>query len=804
MIVSAAVLALGPAPVLLPCSASAQPAGAQPAATAPVRDRSATPELRGRAVERVRVVGNTTVPTSTIQNLIRTRPGDRYDPQTVEEDYQRIYRETRKFSNVTARAEPTAAGGVDVVFEVEEQKQVNSVNFKGNPTINAVTLRNAIDLRPGEAIDNYRLRQAEAAVQNLYRSRSFPFARVKADPGPIAERGDVVFEVVEGPKVTVRNVEFKGADARRVSDLRRRVKTGPPFLFWGGRYDPEQVEQDVAAIRQYYQGEGYFDARVGRRLVRSPDQRDLQVDFVIDEGKRYTVRRVVFEGNSSVGEAELREKMKLIEGRPFDRERLELDKRTIVEAYSPLGFIYESGPYAPTQGSNPDYFYIDVRPVFDAEPGQVDLVYTVHEGKPFRFGRIIIKGNSKTKDNVIQREMRFGPGELYDSAELRNAQERLRSRPYFEYVNVTPIGNDPAYRDILVEVAERRTAEFNLMAGVNSNGGVAGGITYLQRNFDIGNVPSHWTDVFSDRAFTGAGQTFRIELQPGTIATNASVAFSEPYLFDQDYGFTGEGYLRDRKREHYDDRRTGGRVTFNKRFDYRHAALLTFRGEDVRIDNVDDPALRAPEIVAEEGHNTLTSVGLELRRDTRNPGLFWYDGSYATARAEFFGPLGGDYHFQKYELNWDSYHTVREDLTERKTVLGLHANAGYITGDSVFFERFYGGGIGSVRGFQFRGISPRAGLDEDPIGGEFALTGTAELNFPISGDILRGVIFTDVGTVERDLEIGTIRSSVGAGVRVLLPLLGTQTPHAIDFGFPLSRDDEDDTQVISFSFGISQ
>jgi outer membrane protein insertion porin family len=122
----------------------------------------------------------------------------------------------------------------------------------------------------------------------------------------------------------------------------------------------------------------------------------------------------------------------------------------------------------------------------------------------------------------------------------------------------------------------------------------------------------------------------------------------------------------------------------------------------------------------------------------------------------------------------------------------------------VFFERFYGGGLGSVRGFAYRGISPRAGTDEDPVGGDFALTGTAEVSFPVIGDTLRGVVFTDAGTVERELEIGTIRSSIGAGFRLILPILGNQMPLAVDFAYPMTKTREDDTQIISFSFGYSQ
>ena len=652
----------------------------------------------------------------------------------------------------------------------------------------------------------FRLRMAEGAIQSIYRGKSFPAARVRVLPEPLTARGDVVFEIIEGPKVTVQKVIFRGNATMPRYELGRHVRTGPPFLFWGGRYDPEQVDQDVAAVRRYYESKGYFDARVGRKLVWSQDQSELQVEFLIDEGRRYYVKRVAFENNASVPDAVLRRKLRLTEGRPFDREILEADRRRILEAYSPLGFIYEGGPYAPLMGSNPDYLYIEAKTIVGTEAGPVDVVYSIHEGKPFRVGRIIPKGNSKTKDNVILREMRFGPGELFNSAGLRDAGERLRARPYFDYVNVTAIGDDPVYRDILVEVNEKSTASVGFSAGVNSNGGVAGAVTYVEQNFDITNWPGEWREFLPGQAFTGGGQVFRASFEPGTIATNASLLFAEPFLFDQNYGLTTEAYLRDRKREDYDDRRGGGRITIEKRFDYVWSAGLTLRGEDVRIDNVDDPPLRAPEILAEEGHNGLTSVALEVRRTTRNPGLFPYRGSYATARAEFYGALGGDYSFQKFEANWDSYYTLHEDLTERRTVLGLHANAGYINGDSVFFERFYGGGIQSthsMRGFRYRGISPRAGLAEDPVGGDFAMTGTVDFSYPMIGDLIRGVVFTDVGTVERDLEIGTIRSSVGAGIRVILPLGGRQLPLAIDFGFPMSQARQDDTQIVSFSFGGS-
>lgn len=762
----------------------------------------AAPELKGRTVEEVRILGNAQVPTAVIRNAIRTRAGEPYDPATVEEDYQRVYN-LRKFANVEARVEPTPAG-VNVVFVVTEQRQISAIIIRGNRSIDEATLRGVVELQPGEAIDPFRIALAKQAIQDLYVTRNYPLARVDVPQEPLGQRGELVFDVVEGPNVRVRNIEFKGNKSFTGERLRGVIKTSTwLFIFRPGRFDPDQVEEDVAALRRFYEGKGFFDARVGRKVVWSPDLTEVQINFLIEEGPQYKVDRVTFrfEGKQSLDEAVLRQNLRLSEGRAYDAELLQRDIRQVVRAYSPLGYIYQQ----PTPGApqDPDYLQVDAKPVFQEQPGHVELVYTIREGKPFQVGRVIVKGNTRSQDKLVHRELRFAPGDLYNAAEVQDATDRLRGTAYFNAVRITPIGSDPNYRDVLVEVNEARTASFNVGAGVNSNGGIGGNITFEQRNFDIGDLPTDIRDVFSDRAFIGAGQTFRASFEPGTTVTNASLRFTEPWLFDQPYLFTAEGYLRDRVREDYDDQRLGGRVGLGHRFDYVHSALLSFRAEKVKIDNIDDPQFRAPEILAAEGRSNLTSVGLQFRRDTVNPGFLPYRGSLFTANAEFYGALGGDYDFQKYSLNYDKYFTLGEDLLDRKTVLGFHGNAGYITGDSVFFERFYGGGIGSVRGFRYRGISPRSGRAEDPVGGDFLLTGSAEVSFPLVGETIRGVTFFDAGTVERDVTLGTVRTSVGAGIRLVLPIFG-QAPLAIDFAVPITKDDQDDTQFVSFSFGFIQ
>jgi outer membrane protein insertion porin family len=762
-----------------------------------VAGSSAAESLRGRTVEDVRVVGNTQVSTAVILNLVRTHEGDKFDPATVAEDYQRIYG-LRKFSDVEAKVEPTSKG-VIVVFTVVEQKQIKRFNFLGNAALDTQTLQNAIDLKVGESIDRFRISLAKQAIENLYRDKNFPFAHVDIDNEQLARSGELTFTIVEGPNVRIRKITFPGAKSFSYDKLKGQLNSKTwIFIIRPGTFDPSIVEDDVAALRRYYEGKGFFDVKVGRKLIWSPDLSEMQINFVIDEGLRYKIDRVVFNGNSVVSEHRLRQDLKMVEGVNYDQDIVERDVRQMVKAYSPYGYIYDP------QSSDPSYLRIDSRTVFSSEPGHMILEYDVSEGRPFRLGRVIVKGNTRTMDKVVLREMHVQPGELYNSGEIQDAVERLKGTPYFSNVSITPVGDDPTTRDLLVEVTEAKTASFNVGAGINSNGGVGGNLTYEQRNFDLTDWPSSVGDIFSDRAFIGAGQDFRASLEPGTQQTNASIRFTEPYILDQPFSLTNEIYYRDRTRENYDDVRLGDRISLGHRFNYIYSASLSLQGEDVNIDNIQDKEIRSYQILDLAGHSQLSSVGLQARRDTTTRGLLPAKGTTTTLGIESYGLLGGDFQFEKATGSFDYYQTLSQDLLDRKTILRFYGDVGWIFGgDDPFFERFYGGGIGSIRGFAFRGVSPRDGPAQDRVGGDFSATGTVEVSFPLAAEILRGVVFTDFGTVEHDVEIGVVRSSIGTGFRLTLPFLG-QVPIALDFAIPITKDHYDSTQFISFSLGFSE
>lgn len=436
--------------------------------------------------------------------------------------------------------------------------------------------------------------------------------------------------------------------------------------------------------------------------------------------------------------------------------------------------------------------------------GKVRLVYEISEGKQFRTGRILIKGNEKTQDKVVLREMHMYPGQVYDSAEVQDAEDRLKGLPEFQSVTISPVGDDPEVRDLLVQVTEQKTAQINAGIGVNSNGGFGGQLGYEQSNFDIANWPTSADEVFSDRTFTGAGQQFIARFDPGTQGTDAQLTFIEPYFLDQPYSLSTSGYYQTRIRPVYNDDRLGALIGVGRRFDYIYSASVELGAADVDIKNLEFPEFaQAPEIIEGLGHHTLTTATVKFERDTTNHGPITYEGLDSWISLTDAGAMGGTVNYLRYTWSATAYQLVTNDLLDRKSVLDFHIEGGDDPRKAPFYERFYGGGIGSIRGFEYWGISPRGGISEDAVGADFYMSGTAEYQFPMIEDFLRGVVFFDAGDFESTMKFGDIRTAVGFGFRLVLPIFGKQ-PLALDFGIPITHSPQDNEQVLSFSFGITR
>jgi outer membrane protein assembly factor BamA len=348
---------------------------------------------------------------------------------------------------------------------------------------------------------------------------------------------------------------------------------------------------------------------------------------------------------------------------------------------------------------------------------------------------------------------------------------------------------------VLVEIREGRTANFIIGVAADSSNGIFGDISFTQRNFDILGWPGPGREFWKGRAFKGAGQRLRFSAQPGTTLSRFYVDWFEPALFDKPYALGVNLYYYTRGLESYDMTRTGLVTSLGHRFKNRWYGELAAK---VEWSELRDPDFDAPiEVLDDEGNHLMPSIKGTLVRDRTDSRWLPSDGD----RFEFsYEQFYGDYPFGRLDASYRIYRTLYTNAAEEKHILAGKLSAGQIVGDAPVFESYYAGGLRSLRGFEYRGVSPRGTNTDDPIGGDWRLLLSTEYSYPIIGDTLRGVLFLDTGTVEDDLSLSKYRVSAGFGFRWTVPLFGP-VPISLDFGFPLAKEDEDDTQVFSFTLG---
>lgn len=358
------------------------------------------------------------------------------------------------------------------------------------------------------------------------------------------------------------------------------------------------------------------------------------------------------------------------------------------------------------------------------------------------------------------------------------------------------------FADIDAYVQEAQTGRIMFGGAYNSDNGLTGQITIDERNFDIMRFPQSWRDVVDGRAFRGAGQGFRMELLPGSDVQRYLVSFSEPYLFNSRVSFSASGYFYDRNFFDWDEQRLGGQFSLG----YRLTPALSVSA-GTRLESVDiyDPRLNtSPELNAVLGESGLYLGFVRLVHDTRDHPFLPTEGSYLEmAYTQAFGDFDyprGDVEYRRYFLVYQ-----RDDGSGRHT-LSLGSRAGFTGSQTPVFENYFAGGFSTMRGFDFRGASPLEGGVR--VGGEFQFLNTVEYSFPLTADdMIRGVMFCDFGTVEREITLNSenFRVAPGFGFRVHMPAAGMGgAPLAFDFAFPIATADGDDEQTFSFYMGVSR
>jgi outer membrane protein assembly complex protein YaeT len=733
-----------------------------------------------------------TVPNQKIMSLIKTRANAEYQAEVVKEDVRRLY-ETKLFADIRVLTKPTEDNRINVIFQLKELPGiVQEVIYKGANHLKQDELEALTGLKKGLPLNPWATQKARQAILDKYKEKGRLSASVDILEGDKIGDRRIVFNITEGPVARVNRVDFVGNHFVTQGRLRTQIKSSRPFLgLIGGEFNPLVADNDVNLLEEYYKSFGFHDVRVRRELQWDESQRHVRLIFHIKEGKQYRISAFEVTGVSPEKRQELLPLITDIhKGDIYNQHKIETDQNKMKDW---IGYKGQEASIQPVVYYPPD------------QPGQVLVQYAVHERPPARVGQILIAGNEVTRQNVILRQVPLYPGQILTYPDLRVAERNLAKLNIFETnpekgirptVTVLDNNDDTEFKDVLVQVKETQTGSFLLGLGVNSDAGLTGSIVLNERNFDLFRPPTSLDDFFSGRAFRGAGQEFRIEAVPGTQLQRYTVNFREPFLFDSLYSLSVGGYYYDRVYNEDRESRLGGRITIGRQLNKYWSASAGIRIENVGIHDV---SVFAPyDYQAVVGNNFLLGLRAGVTRDSRDSYLRPTEGSHL----EFsFEQVLGEFTFPVVNVEGTKYFTVyqRPDGSGRQ-VLAARTQLAYAGSNAPVYERFYAGGFQSMRGFEFRGVSPD--INGFKVGGDFMFLNSVEYQIPLlANDMMYVVGFVDSGTVEPTVEFRDYRVSAGVGLRIVVPMLGP-VPIALDFGFPIVKASTDRTQVFSFWVGF--
>jgi outer membrane protein insertion porin family len=736
----------------------------------------------GLTISSVDVAGNVTLTRAEVLSVVRARPGRAFDVKMVAEDTERItQQEAVESSYYNTKIENNQ---VALTYVVVERNLVRTIAFKGNKKLSDRLLAKELSYKRGDYLDVFAVRAGVDGMVAKYKKKGYPWVDIKVDENTLM-LGNIVYNIDEGARPKIKGIEFSGNDSFSARALKKVIKTKKKkLLLFSAYYDPDLVAEDTQKLLAAYQKKSFLDAHVTHRVEFKKDKTRAYIIFDIQEGPAYMVNTISIVGNSVFTEEDLRTDLKLREDYFYSEGWAEFDTKKIRAKYGEKGYVEARVKQNRT-------FLPDAR---------VKIEFEIEEGDRYRIGEVVIAGNESIKDHAIRRildEENFMPGEWYNADIARGDGEGeleriVRQSAVTQSTIITPTGNEPGERDALVSIKEGQTGSVMLGAGVASDSGLIGQISLDQRNFDITDTPSSFKDIFTGKAFRGAGQRFRISLNPGTEVSTYLVSWTEPFLYDKPVSWNVSTSSFERGRETYDEGRLAFKTSLEKRYQNRWRRGVSLRVEDVEIDDLDWDA--PDEVIEDEGSNLIMGTRFYIRKDTT-------DSRYLPSRGINFDAgyeqVFGDHTFGVLEGTYRWYKTLHEDLAENKTVLETKVHAGTVIGDAPVFELFYAGGTNSIRGFKYRGVSPRGGPSDEPIGSDWIVTSNAEVAVPMGSETFAWLFFGDAGMVEE----GGVRTAIGTGIQIMIPQWFGPVPMRFELAAPLTKDDLDDTQAFSFSMG---
>ena len=730
-----------------------------------------------RAID-VQYAGPATLSKERILAQMRTKVGQPYSNEVVQEDIKALYK-TGYIRNVRIFAQPEG-DGVKVIVAVQTRAIVHEIEITGAERVKPTRLRKEIKVKLNQAVDEQQLEEARQKIIEIYQARGFTNVSVDFRVDPIDEKrgtARVVFNVNEGAKGAVSQIRFEGNAHASQKVLRKQMKTRGKtlihFMDKSGRLDEVQLEQDLDKIREYYQDHGFIDVEIKDVRKERTEKGPMIITIVISEGPQYHVRKLTITGYQHTTEPKVRTLLKMKEGSVYSPKQLRDDAKAVADAYGSGGYV----DLVITPEGTP------------AGTGLIDVHYTIEESVRSFVNRVNIEGNTRTKDKVIRREVLVAPGDVFNTVRVDTTKKRLENLGYFAKVETYPEDTDiPGRKDLTILVQEKRTGSLSFGGGFSTVDKLVGFVELTQGNFELFNWPS----------FTGGGEKFRLRLQYGTERKDFLLTITEPYFLDRRLALTGQAFYNEANylSADYDQRNYGFSLDLRKPINAYMYGTLGYTLQNVEIFNV---ASSSPEfILTQSGTFTESKVFSSLVLDTRDNPLLSRRGQRITFSPAIAGGfLGGDTQIYGLDLEGSQYFHLPKD-----TILLLNGEIATVSqwgsGSEVpIFERLFLGGSNNLRGFPFREVGPQQ--NGEPVGGQSMARATLEWTFPII-EKARGALFYDTGfvnTSEWSFGFNHMASDVGVGLRLDLPI----GPLRLDYGYPVMRDGYNGGGHFNFNVG---
>lgn len=720
-------------------------------------------------VDAVEVEGNRRVPTSTILKYT-VEPGSEFDLAAVDNSIKNLFS-----ADIITDVKIDMRLSEDrlvLVYIVKEKPFVNQVYFNGNVEIKSRNLVEEIVPMAGELLDSKKVEANLRIIEDIYHDDRFYSVEVTAD---IEQRGnnsvDVVYLIKEGVEAKITKIRIIGNEYFTRKEILKEIETSEKgFWSWlsgSGKLKKSELEIDLEKIKAMYLKEGFANFHVGEpRINLSENKKEIELTIVLEEGERYKVADITYEGYENVELEKLREATELQTGDWFDIEKYQSDVKKITSQFTSRGYAYAN---------------VEPQTVFKNEARTVSINYKIEENQLVYINRINIRGNTKSRDRVIRREFDLTEGDLYSSSLISASKRHLEFTDYFSEVRIseTPVTGETV--DLDVEVEDKMTGLFSIGAGYSTIDQLIGMVSITQKNL------------------FGKGYELTSRAELSSKKADYTISFVNPWLFDKPYSFSVDVFKTDRSYYEYDKESIGAALGIGhqpiKRKLYANYRL---RYEVTDINDIDDDASAI--IWAQEGETTTVSFTPTLRWTTLNHPYNPTAGNKAVIYSKIAGGvLGGDNDFVK--IGGDYTHYV--PLFWKFVAMG-HIEAGrvweYNNSEIPVGERYRLGGMYSVRGYEYGDVSP---VDDDgeKYGGIKFAQANAELIFPLAEEAqLMGVIFYDAAqSLSEDEQYfsGDVYKSYGFGFRWYSPV----GPLRLEYGIPHNSPDGQTKGRWEFSIG---